>query len=157
MSPVSFYGDMDILFYVVVGWLAYRVFRKLAFARTSTSTPPGPPGLPFVGNAYQIPQDRQWLKFDEWIKQYGRLLPLNHARDGMLIELSSFQVRSCISRSWASPPLSSARRRLRASCWMEEVGVLPECSRLTIVTRCRRGHLLRQTSVCHGRRTVSHP
>lgn len=38
------------------------------------SLPPGPPGLPFVGNLLQIPSDRAWLVFTEWKKQYGRYL-----------------------------------------------------------------------------------
>ncbi|KAJ7089229.1 cytochrome P450 [Mycena belliarum] len=33
--------------------------------------PPGPSGLPVIGNALQIPQDRQWLKWAEWAGEYG--------------------------------------------------------------------------------------
>ncbi|PIL27798.1 cytochrome P450 [Ganoderma sinense ZZ0214-1] len=32
--------------------------------------PPGPTGLPFVGVAWQIPSDKQWLKFHDWINSY---------------------------------------------------------------------------------------
>lgn len=35
--------------------------------------PPGPEGLPFFGNEFQIPQDKQWLRFHEWRQQYGIL------------------------------------------------------------------------------------
>lgn len=32
---------------------------------------PGPKGLFFIGNTFQIPKDRQWLLFDKWIHRYG--------------------------------------------------------------------------------------
>lgn len=34
--------------------------------------PPGPPGLPLLGNALQI-GDLQWLQFTKWKEQYGKL------------------------------------------------------------------------------------
>ncbi|PBK80553.1 cytochrome P450 [Armillaria gallica] len=36
-------------------------------------SPPGPPGLPIIGNALQIPADRQWLKWHEWKQKYGNI------------------------------------------------------------------------------------
>ncbi|TBU41734.1 hypothetical protein BD309DRAFT_964562 [Dichomitus squalens] len=35
------------------------------------SSPPGPFGVPFIGVAWQIPSDKQWLKFHDWISHYG--------------------------------------------------------------------------------------
>ncbi|KAI5832874.1 cytochrome P450 [Schizophyllum commune Tattone D] len=35
--------------------------------------PPGPPGLPLIGNALQLPNDKQWLKWDEWRREYGHI------------------------------------------------------------------------------------
>lgn len=34
--------------------------------------PPGPPGLPLLGNALQL-RKAQWLKFSAWRKVYGML------------------------------------------------------------------------------------
>lgn len=36
--------------------------------------PPGPKGLPIIGNLFDIPQGRAWLIYDDWFKLYGTLL-----------------------------------------------------------------------------------
>lgn len=38
--------------------------------RTRKLMPPGPPGLPLLGNVFQLPQF-QWLRFTEWKAQFG--------------------------------------------------------------------------------------
>ena len=47
-------------------WLIWRLLRSY-----KSSRPPGPTGLPFLGVAFQIPEDKQWLKFHEWTERYG--------------------------------------------------------------------------------------
>ncbi|KAJ7707838.1 cytochrome P450 [Mycena metata] len=39
--------------------------------------PPGPRGLPLLGNTLQIPPDRQWLKWAEWKAQYGDVIRIS--------------------------------------------------------------------------------
>ncbi|KAI0360361.1 hypothetical protein OH77DRAFT_1418258 [Trametes cingulata] len=56
---------LDVVLALAFLWLAWRVLRPLR------ASPPGPRGLPFVGVAYQIPEDKQWLKFHEWTLRYG--------------------------------------------------------------------------------------
>jgi hypothetical protein len=34
---------------------------------------PGPRGIPFLGNALQIPKVQPWVQFDKWTEQYGAL------------------------------------------------------------------------------------
>ena len=73
------FGILDV---VVTALVIYQLItlppllrKKLRERATrDASTPPGPPGRFLIGNAYQIPADRQWLKFDKWISQYGEYL-----------------------------------------------------------------------------------
>ena len=45
------------------------VYRK---SRPSSFLPPGPPQASVVGNLFQMPKERPWLKFAEWTEQYGK-------------------------------------------------------------------------------------
>lgn len=39
--------------------------------------PPGPPGIPFLGNAWQLLTiEFPWLQFTEWQEKYGMLITL---------------------------------------------------------------------------------
>ncbi|KAJ6454698.1 hypothetical protein C8R45DRAFT_1037744 [Mycena sanguinolenta] len=46
-------------------------FLIIGWSRRTGRFPPGPRGLPLIGNTLQIPQDRQWLKWAEWKVKYG--------------------------------------------------------------------------------------
>ncbi|KAJ6572074.1 cytochrome P450 [Mycena capillaripes] len=54
-------------------------FFIIAWARQTRKPvyPPGPRGLPLIGNTLQIPQDHQWLKWAEWKAQYGDVMRIS--------------------------------------------------------------------------------
>ncbi len=52
---------------VLFGYLVYAYCRK-----QRALLPPGPPGLPFLGNALDMAVKYPWLKYAEWGRQYGR-------------------------------------------------------------------------------------
>ena len=49
----------------------FYVYRK---SRPSSVLPPGPPQAPIVGNLFQMPKERPWLKYAEWTEEYGKSL-----------------------------------------------------------------------------------
>lgn len=47
------------------------VLRSLLHKGSSLSLPPGPIGLPLVGNIFDMPTSREWLTFAKWGEKYG--------------------------------------------------------------------------------------
>ncbi|TFK48005.1 cytochrome P450 [Heliocybe sulcata] len=47
--------------------------------------PPGPKGLPLIGNLLDFPAKFQWLTFDKWHEQYGDIVYLNLAGQSLVI------------------------------------------------------------------------
>ena len=68
----SFISDHKVVA-LAIGSFAFLsilyVYRK---DRPSSVLPPGPPQVPIVGNLFQMPKERPWLKFAEWTEQYGK-------------------------------------------------------------------------------------
>jgi hypothetical protein len=48
------------------------IFKIFSGQEAALRRPPGPKPHWLIGN--KIPNDRQWLKFDEWSKEYGEFL-----------------------------------------------------------------------------------
>ena len=65
----SFIADNKLVAIAIASFSILYVYRK---TRTSAALPPGPPQAPIVGNAFQMPKERAWLKYSEWAKQYGK-------------------------------------------------------------------------------------
>ncbi|KAG2007203.1 cytochrome P450 [Coprinopsis cinerea AmutBmut pab1-1] len=42
--------------------------------RLSTLLPPGPKGIPFFGNLFQIPQEYAWIVYNDWARKYGDII-----------------------------------------------------------------------------------
>ncbi|EAU89619.2 cytochrome P450 [Coprinopsis cinerea okayama7 len=80
-------GHWSIGLTLVVGcailWVASR--RREARRRKNLPLPPGPRGLPIIGNALQIPLVHPWLVYNEWKKEYGDLIYLEALGQKILI------------------------------------------------------------------------
>ncbi|KAH9943938.1 cytochrome P450 [Amylocystis lapponica] len=66
--------DSAVLLAVVAGALALLVISS---RRPRPRRPPGPRGLPLIGNALQMPTAHQWLTFTRWANQYGDIVHIS--------------------------------------------------------------------------------
>jgi hypothetical protein len=49
--------------------------------------PPGPKGLPLIGNALDLPKSEEWVMANEWMKQYGEFPRNSKSNDTYSISL----------------------------------------------------------------------
>ncbi|KAK0215658.1 cytochrome P450 [Armillaria fumosa] len=57
---------------VIIFFVSYQISAYISRGRS----PPGPSGFPIIGNAMQIPADRQWLRWHAWKQKYGDIMKI---------------------------------------------------------------------------------
>jgi hypothetical protein len=65
--------DQSLLVLVTATYLFTKVLLSI---NAKGPLPPGPRGLPVLGNIFQIPKF-QWLKYTEWQEVFGNLFSLS--------------------------------------------------------------------------------
>ncbi|KXN86289.1 O-methylsterigmatocystin oxidoreductase [Leucoagaricus sp. SymC.cos] len=56
---------------MILACVGLFIARALLFKRSQLSLPPGPTGLPLIGNILDMPSTREWLTFARWGEKYG--------------------------------------------------------------------------------------
>ncbi|THG92813.1 hypothetical protein EW026_g8223, partial [Hermanssonia centrifuga] len=104
-------------------WLALLTFSLFAIVATPLLRvvrachlrklmPPGPPGLPLLGNVFELPSKEMWKTFNEWNKRYGPIFSLNIAGQ-LIVVLNTFEtvtdlLASAVLRATLNGTLSKA-------------------------------------------------
>ena len=69
-------ASLSIDQFLLVLVTAYLFTKVLLSINTKSPLPPGPRGLPVLGNIFQIPK-LQWLKYTEWREVFGNPFSLS--------------------------------------------------------------------------------
>lgn len=57
--------------YIAVALVLSVLLVRRYITRRGVLLPPGPKGLPVIGNVLQVPQDFAWLQFAKWGEEFG--------------------------------------------------------------------------------------
>lgn len=67
---MSFLASVVWILVTLGAWLCYTQLL-VSEPRSNLPYPPGPKGIPILGNALQLPPLKIWATFAEWAKVYG--------------------------------------------------------------------------------------
>ena len=69
---LSGHSTQRIGLYVTGGLLTFIYIARQFSIRRKGALPPGPRGVPLLGNVYDMPAGHEWLTYDKWRREYGR-------------------------------------------------------------------------------------
>ncbi|EIN11993.1 cytochrome P450 [Punctularia strigosozonata HHB-11173 SS5] len=75
---------MDRSVYLALSCLTFYLLWRLTRRTSDRKLPPGPKGLPLIGNLFQLSND-VWLRFSEWKQTYGPIIHLNIAGQSVIV------------------------------------------------------------------------
>ncbi|KUI60056.1 Fumitremorgin C synthase [Cytospora mali] len=81
--------------------LVQRSLRYFLRGPNPSPLPPGPPGLPIIGNLHQMPKSRVWLQWHAWGKKYGPVVFLNMLGQPIVILHSAKAAQDLLARRGA--------------------------------------------------------
>ncbi|KAK0222555.1 cytochrome P450 [Armillaria nabsnona] len=83
--------DISIAFVGLI--LAWHLFRRTR--RSTARFPPGPRGLPLIGNLLDMPSEQEWLTFAKWGGRYGDITSVSILGQRMVV-INSVQIAAAL-------------------------------------------------------------
>lgn len=70
LSLPSLFTRADVCIFVIAATALFIIYLK---QRNEEPYPPGPKGLPIIGNILDIPEKKPWVAYRDWSRKMGRL------------------------------------------------------------------------------------
>ncbi|KAF5364320.1 hypothetical protein D9756_000610 [Leucocoprinus leucothites] len=84
-----------------LGLVGLFIVYSLFFKDNSLSLPPGPAGLPLVGNVLDMPSSMEWLTFAQWGEKYGDICSVTVLGQPLVIINSAQVARDILDKKSA--------------------------------------------------------
>ncbi|KZS95176.1 cytochrome P450 [Sistotremastrum niveocremeum HHB9708] len=92
LDSVSQLSTVTLLLFIPAFIFIVRHVTRLVFADPRRLVyPPGPKGVPFLGNAHQMAPSRRWYQFADWASRYGSVVGIRIMRQTVII-LNKYEV-----------------------------------------------------------------
>ncbi|KAJ7753359.1 cytochrome P450 [Mycena maculata] len=123
--------QLPLLFLGATAVVTYVISKVIAKKPLSAQLPPGPKGLPLIGNVTDMPREHEWKKYAEWGRQFGDIMSVTLLNQTIVILNSARSVHAVLENHSAN---SSNRPSLLFACemvgWKNALGMSQYDNRL---------------------------
>jgi cytochrome P450 len=96
LQHASYPVTMGIVALLVILWQ-----RLNKIGRRPKNYPPGPPTLPLIGNLHQIPDEKRYIQFEKWAREYGPVYSIMLGTKVMIVLNSDQAVKDLVDKRGA--------------------------------------------------------
>ncbi|RAO66226.1 uncharacterized protein BHQ10_002238 [Talaromyces amestolkiae] len=126
--------SLNLYYHIVLlllsGFLFFAVWQS---RKSSSKLPPGPRGLPLIGNIHQAPRRDPWKTFNLWAEEYGPIFSLKYGQR-IVIVLGSHKTASDLfsarTKIYSSRPIIRIQEYLTKGMHMGVMQYTPEWMKL---------------------------
>jgi hypothetical protein len=118
---LSYLTIADIFFAFLALFVFIKILRRSSVPH-ALLLPPGPKGLPIVGNILDMPSEKEWLTFAQWGERWGESIKLPYELHRLTF---FFKVIYVLLLCWASLSLFSTLRKLLPRCLRRRIPSIP--------------------------------
>ncbi|KAH9049791.1 cytochrome P450 [Lactarius deliciosus] len=96
--------------------------------------PPGPRGLPLLGNALQL-RNQQWLQFTRWKQEFGDVFYLSAAGQPIVVlntQKAAADFSTAVPESTLTDRATSSLRKFSAAVWSSRFRIMGHCAPLSV-------------------------
>ncbi|KAH7099912.1 cytochrome P450 [Auriculariales sp. MPI-PUGE-AT-0066] len=101
----------------------YLLGRWITSRRARSEFPPGPRGLPVIGNLFDMPNAKEWLVYAEWAKKYGDIVGVRMPGTSIVFLNKEEDIKALFSARAANYSNRLSTTMIRMSGWDTVLGL----------------------------------
>ncbi|KAH7099929.1 cytochrome P450 [Auriculariales sp. MPI-PUGE-AT-0066] len=114
----------DVVVGAVTAVIVVRLLGQwVAARRARRAFPPGPPGMPLIGNVLDMPNVKEWLVYDGWAKKHGDIVGVQMAGLSIVILNKVDDVKALFTARAGNYSNRMSTAMIRMSGWEAALGM----------------------------------